>query len=111
MCVRSALEEKLVQDRAGGRSESDPGARLFRRFPQGGFQDRLDYRGHHSLGRVDRENLGHHRGRRSLDLAEPENRDFQDPHLQDRAADRAADREHPGYRGRHSPDRAADWEN
>ena len=108
--MRWALEEKLVQDRTGCRSESDRGARVFRRFPQGAYRDRLDYRGRCSPGRSDRESLdylGHH----SLDLAEWENWSFhyrrsldreslgfQDPHLQNRVADR----ECLGYQDRHS---------
>ena len=96
MYVRSALEERLAQDRAWCRSELDPEARLFRRFHQGVSQDRLDYQGRRSPGRVERESLVRLRGRRLPDLAEPESRGFQDPHL----LDRVADRESPGYRGR-----------
>ena len=102
MYVRSALEEKLVQYRAWCRSESDREARLFPRFPQGVFQDRLDYQGRRSPGRADRKGLGHHRGHRSLEVAERENRGYRAPHL----LDRVADRECRSYQDRHSPEPA-----
>ena len=86
----------MAQDRAWRWSESDREARLFPRFPQGVFQDRLDYQGRRSPGRADRKGLGHHRGHRSLEVAERENRGYRAPHL----LDRAAGRESPGYLGR-----------
>ena len=118
-----APEEKLVQDRTGCRSESGRGARVFRRFPQAAYRDRLDYQGRRSPGRSDRESLdylGHH----SLDLAEWENRGFHYRHSLNRVGresrgfqdlhllDRAADRECLGYRDRHSPEPAGreNWE-
>jgi len=86
----------LAQDRAWCRSESDREGRLFRRFPQGVFQDRLDFQGRRSPGRADRESLGHHRDRRLPDLAERGHRGYRAPRL----PDRAAGRESPGYLGR-----------